>query len=180
MAETCLISDLNEKPPAKGTTARLVLARNLRLARKKFGISQRKLAEVTGVSQSQISQIERGVHSVAVDTVERLATPLGAPMASLFDPFGYMRGLRSDLTEKPPANGTTARLVLARNLRLARNKVGTSQRKLAEVTGVSQSHISQIERGVHSVAVDTVEKLATTLGCTMSSLFDLPAFGQGN
>lgn len=80
------------------------------------------------------------------------------------------------LNEKPTAKGTTARLILARNLRLARKNVGISQRKLAEITGVSQSHISQIEHGLHSVAVDTVEKLAMTLGISVSSLFDAVTF----
>ena len=46
----------------------------------------------------------------------------------------------------------------------ARAKAGTTQTQLAEITGIDQSDISKIERGITNPTIDTLEKLATGLG----------------
>jgi transcriptional regulator with XRE-family HTH domain len=57
-------------------------ARDLRAAR---GLTLEALAERSGVSRSMISLIERGESSPTAVLLERLATGLGVPLASLFD-----------------------------------------------------------------------------------------------
>jgi transcriptional regulator with XRE-family HTH domain len=56
--------------------------RNLRAAR---GLTLEALAERSGVSRSMISLIERGESSPTAVLLERLATGLDVPLASLFD-----------------------------------------------------------------------------------------------
>jgi len=63
-------------------------------------LSLRALAEVCEVSTNTVSLIERGISSPCVDTLQRLATGLGVPIASFFE------------TEDPPP-----RLVLTRSTR---------------------------------------------------------------
>jgi len=50
----------------------------LRYARRKAGLSQRQLAERSGVSQPAIAKIEKGRVSPRVDTLVRLLRPCGA------------------------------------------------------------------------------------------------------
>lgn len=51
--------------------------RQLAAAREAVRMTQRQLAEACGVHQSEISRIERGQVSPTLDTVARLAAPLG-------------------------------------------------------------------------------------------------------
>ncbi|MBQ6420067.1 MAG: helix-turn-helix transcriptional regulator [Clostridia bacterium] len=46
-------------------------------ARAKAGLSQKELSELTGIDQSDISKIERGVANPSVATLERIAAALG-------------------------------------------------------------------------------------------------------
>src|SRR5260221_8703246 len=57
-------------------------ARELRAAR---GLTLDALAERSGVSRSMISRIERGESSPTAVLLERLATGLSVPLASLFE-----------------------------------------------------------------------------------------------
>ena len=50
------------------------------MLRQAQGISQRKLAGATGVHQSEISRIERGVGNPTEDTLARLGRALGATL----------------------------------------------------------------------------------------------------
>jgi len=48
------------------------------------GLSQQRLAEVSGVSQSEISLVERGLHRPSLETGLRLAGALRAAVEGLF------------------------------------------------------------------------------------------------
>jgi transcriptional regulator with XRE-family HTH domain len=62
----------------------VILGRNLRAARTEIGMTLQQLAEQIGVSQSLISQVERGVASPSITTLRRLASSLNVPIAALF------------------------------------------------------------------------------------------------
>lgn len=49
-------------------------------ARAKMGLSQKELSEKTGIDQSDISKIERGVANPSVATLTRIAEELGAKL----------------------------------------------------------------------------------------------------
>jgi len=82
------ISKPSSAPAALDPSARAVLARNLRAARRAKGLSQDDLARVSGVSQPDISDIERGDPGVnpTLDRLEKLAAALDTvPGALLSD-----------------------------------------------------------------------------------------------
>lgn len=66
--------------------ANLDLADALLAARANAGISQKELAARTGIDQSDISKIERGVANPSVSTLKRLAAGLGTELVIEF-PF---------------------------------------------------------------------------------------------
>ncbi|MBL6614012.1 MAG: helix-turn-helix transcriptional regulator [Reyranella sp.] len=61
------------------------IAARVRQIRAERGLSLEALAEGSGVSRSMISLIERGESSPTAVVLEKLATGLGVPLASLFD-----------------------------------------------------------------------------------------------
>lgn len=54
-----------------------VLAYNLLYARNSIGMTQRQLAEITGIYQADISKIERGLANPSLSTINRLADGMG-------------------------------------------------------------------------------------------------------
>ena len=56
--------------------------------------------------------------------------------------------------------------------RIRENRIGRSmtQEELAERANVHPTYISQIERGVKSVTIDTLEKILSGLGVTLGEL----------
>lgn len=61
-----------EKPVAS-----LLVAQAVAAARAQSGLSQTQLSALTGIDQSDLSKIERGVSNPSVSTLERIATALG-------------------------------------------------------------------------------------------------------
>jgi len=55
-------------------------------ARAKAGMSQKELASLTGIDQSDISKIERGVANPSISTLDRIAKALGAKLTVDFLP----------------------------------------------------------------------------------------------
>ena len=71
--------------------------------------------------------------------------------------------------EKPASN-----IMFARALSAARAKQGFSQKQLAELTGIDQSDLSKIERGVSNPSISTMERIATALGGNLSISIQFP------
>ena len=61
-------------------TVHTISAQAIASARAAAGISQKQLAALTGIDQSDISKIERGVANPSVATLERIASALGGQL----------------------------------------------------------------------------------------------------
>lgn len=57
------------------------------------------------------------------------------------------------------------------NARKYRNQKGYSQEKLAEITGLHRTYISAVERGVRSISLYNIEKIALGLEIPPYKLF---------
>lgn len=71
----------------------------------------------------------------------------------------------------PGVDSQNEREIFGQNFRIARAKVGLSQRDVHRLTGVAQSHISEIETGVSNISIDTMVKLATVVKQPLWKLF---------
>jgi transcriptional regulator with XRE-family HTH domain len=91
------------------------IASRVRQIRAERGLSLEALAEGSGVSRSMISLIERGESSPTAVVLEKLATGLGVPLASLFDapaaPADPVSRRRDQLEWRDPASGYVRRNV---------------------------------------------------------------------
>lgn len=64
----------------KDLPANLQLASAIASARAKAGLSQTQVAALTGIDQSDLSKIERGVANPSFSTLERIASALGGKL----------------------------------------------------------------------------------------------------
>ena len=61
--------------------ARVEIISSIIDARQAKGLSQKELAEITGIKQPAIARLENGHISPSVDTINRLLAPLGKRLA---------------------------------------------------------------------------------------------------
>ena len=64
---------------------RHVMAKRIKEWRAKRGLSQRDLADVSGVSREYIARIELGQHDPTLSTLEKLAKALGVKVGRLLE-----------------------------------------------------------------------------------------------
>ena len=91
------------------------IAARVRQIRDELGLALDALAERSGVSRSMISLIERGESSATAVVLEKLATGLGVPLASLFDapaaPADPVSRSKDQVEWRDPASGYVRRNV---------------------------------------------------------------------
>lgn len=63
-------------------------------------------------------------------------------------------------------------------IRQLREKIGYSQNKLAEWSGVSQTHLRRVELGQAGITVDHLEMLCDALGISLKEFFSTPPEGE--
>lgn len=63
----------------------MTIGNNVRLLRKRSGLSQAELAQKVGVWQTQISQIESGAANPSLDLLQRIAQTLGVTPGAIMD-----------------------------------------------------------------------------------------------
>lgn len=64
-------------------TLRQIFRKNVKYYRKKFKLSQEKLAELSGLSTNYIGDIERTNRKVTIDTIEKISNALNVSPADL-------------------------------------------------------------------------------------------------
>ncbi len=57
------------------------------------------------------------------------------------------------------------------NVRKYRTSADISQEKLAELSGLHRTYISDVERGTRSISLDNIQKIATSLNVEVYKLF---------
>jgi transcriptional regulator with XRE-family HTH domain len=78
--------------------------------------------------------------------------------------------------QMPGVDSQHERLIFGRNLRRARLDLRLRQRDVHLLSGIAQSHISEIEEGSCNISIDTMVKLATVVKVPLWRLFK-PADG---
>nr|WP_154889778.1 helix-turn-helix transcriptional regulator [Paenibacillus xylanexedens] len=66
------------------TKLRNSVGERIRAIRKVKGLTQQKLAELSGLDDAYIGSVERGERNISIDTLEKIVLALGVPSANLF------------------------------------------------------------------------------------------------
>lgn len=62
--------------------------------------------------------------------------------------------------------------VIGQRVRNYRTEKGLSQEKLAELSGCHPTYIGQVERGEKNATLESIEKIASAMGVSLSKLFE--------
>lgn len=62
--------------------------------------------------------------------------------------------------------------IIGQRIRNYRTKQNLSQEKLAELSGCHPTYIGQIERGEKNATLESIEKIASALNVSLSTLFE--------
>lgn len=91
------------------------LAPFLRAQRQMAHLSLRALAQMTGVSDSYLSQVERGLHQPSPEVLKAMASALGVSATTLYERMGWLdaddgaeSGARLGLVSSWPSSATSA------------------------------------------------------------------------
>jgi transcriptional regulator with XRE-family HTH domain len=87
----------------------------IRAQRRLANLSQRQLGRMSGLSDSYLSQVERGMFNPSATTIKALARAFGIPTAVLYAQFGLLDEDEPDST----ANECTVEIAIQRDPRLA-------------------------------------------------------------
>jgi len=143
-----------KRPPQLPTDLRKSIATRLKLMRKEFCLTQNDLALRLDIHKSQVSQVERGIHNISLDTLERFINAI---------------------TDKPIApEGERYREVVGQRLRNQRKKSGFSQEALGALAGFSVLFVGRVERGDGATSIDQIEHLARVLEISSDDLLNWP------
>lgn len=106
---------------------------------------------VQGIPRDQ----EKCVRKMFFMTLEKLEKMLAVPAARI----------RAEIKKEVPLAGTPAGALKAYRLR-----VGITQARLAELSGLKQSHISEMEKGKRAIGLKSAKALAKALRCRWDRL----------
>lgn len=157
-------------PHKEPTEFRRTFAHNLRQAREAAGLSQHALARAASCNHRLLANIETSAANVKLDTISRLAKPLGLTEIDLLLPnMDHVTAKRVSCAPGEPLSKTEPtefRRRFARNLRERRESAGLFQTSLAKAAGMPLSSEGDIEVNAVNVTLDTVTRLAKALGVT--------------
>jgi transcriptional regulator with XRE-family HTH domain len=138
------------------------IARRVRELRTAMHKSQNEFAGIAGCHRSLVSQVERAVRNLSVDTIDRFATALDVDAISLFYDKKVPRNLHSSIPLRERVSSNALAL---------RTNSGLSQDALSARAKLSRNYVSLLE--VHKPNVDLrhLEKLADALDVPVSDFF---------
>ena len=78
----------------------------------------------------------------------------------------------SKFTGREPQSIMSITEHFGKTVRERRKELKMSQEDLAHVAGINRSHIGQIERGLKSASLPTIDRIAKALHCSPAQLLD--------
>ncbi len=145
----------------------------LRDAREVAGLSTADCAQLVGVSEDEYRQYEAGEHSPTLPRLELLAYAFNVPIKHFWgaETLGAVRRERS-LLERAPELIMLREKVIGVRLRQAREKLGLTQADVGDKSGLSAGQIEVVERGMLSLPITALERVARAVQLSLDDLVD--------
>jgi transcriptional regulator with XRE-family HTH domain len=126
----------------------------VKILRERLKVSAKELAERIGLSQSQISRLEKGQRRIDTKVLARISEALGV------DPSHFFREAEVPPTEDlpPPDAGP-----IGRQIRTLRRRLHLSADEVAERVGVTKARLQNIEDGKRDLEPEIADKLCRVL-----------------
>jgi len=119
------------------------LGLEIRLLREKRRMTSKELAEKIGISQSQMSRLEKGQRRIDAKMLEKIADALGVPVGYFFDRGGRF----TEAVEEVEADVRYVMREVGRIIRQARHRVHLTPEELAEKISKPRSYLKALEEG---------------------------------
>lgn len=142
----------------------------IRKIRTERELTQKQLAEKSGLSVSVIQKYELGDRKPKLETLINIAMALNVPVSQLMESSNSEPNIDS-LTQY-------LRNVGAR-IKFFRERVPYTQKELAELAGISVSALDQIEQGKANPTLGMIGNIAAPIGVTVNTLIDDPEDKHG-
>lgn len=135
--------------------------KELRLSR---DLTQQEIAKCLGVQKYRVSEVERELSDVRLETVDQFCKVLRVlpheVMADDFDP----KLKKFALLKEPLVD------IVQRNVRAAREHHKMTLAEIGELVGVSYSFISRVELQERGFRLSTIDRLSQALGYKLSDI----------
>lgn len=136
------------------------LGLEIRLLREKRRMTSKELAEKLGISQSQMSRLEKGQRRIDAKMLEKIAEALGVPVGYFFS----RSGRATDVTEEVEADVRYVMREVGRIIRQARHRVHLTPEELADKLQKPRSYVKALEDGeLDYVPADVLQRLCKVL-----------------
>lgn len=154
------------------TNSMELLRQSFRQHRKALGLSQRDLAQISGIAQSTISYFEAGRLSISLKTLDKLCMILNASIRSMpkFMAPALDMQLREFYQNQPMLStpATSSSLPFLRStIVLRRQSLLLTQKGIAAVIGINQKTVSSLESHSNSTTLDIYLELCDRLNLAM-------------
>ena len=140
------------------------LANKIREARENKRLTQTKLAQIVGAEQSHISRIETGKFQPSLNLLEKICQALNLSYEEMLEVGNYKEEEESSK--------------LGVRIRQARKAKRLTQKKLAQIVGVTRVNISAIEKGKHQPSMGLLEKICYVLGLSYEEMLEVDNYKE--
>lgn len=155
-----------------------VFSTNFKLARLAAGLTQADIDKATGLGRPYLSNLERLVANVGIDSMASLSHAVKVPLYRLLE---YSFNKTYDLSSQDAwleyrklisnGNGTPfERRIFAQNLKQSRTSYGLTQVQVADLIKLDVTRVIALEQGTSSTSIDKAVKLAHLFGTSLSIL----------
>lgn len=136
------------------------VAKRIEELRAEKGLSQYKLAKLSGVPQGSLSNYELGKSVPGVEVIEKLCVGLGVTLAEFFSPA-------AEPLTGPSEDAIHPGDLLAEHMA----EVGMTPEQVAEASGISLDDVQQILAKAFVPSWEALEALSAALGLTIKQFY---------
>ena len=141
---------------------------HLKALRQEHGLTQQELADKIGMSKSSINMYERGEREPGIETVKRIADFFNVDVDYLF-------GV-SDIKKRREFKVIRTNKSIAHNIQHHRKQANISKKEFADLLGVGENIITDLESGSVALKKDMLYKICDVLHLIPSNI--MPRDGE--